>query len=113
MIDLSRFTPEALSAEPYRWGFIGGLFSPSDGEALVGSFTRDHFKTVKGYDGEKGYQYEARSLIRMGVEAPSHPKHLSAAWQCLAEELLSPAYRAAMSRLTGLDVAGLPMEVNL
>ena len=113
MIDLTRFTPEALSAEPYRWGFIGGLFSPSDGEALVGSFPRDHFKTVKGYDGEKGYRYEARSLIRMGAEVPSHAEHLSDAWRRLAEELLSPAYRAAMSRLTGLDAAGLTMEVNV
>ena len=113
MIDLTRFTPEALSAEPYRWGFIGGLFSPSDGEALVGSFPRDHFKTVKGYDGEKGYRYEARSLIRMGAEVASHAEHLSDAWRRLAEELLSHAYRAAMSRLTGLDAACLTMEVNV
>jgi SM-20-related protein len=113
MIDLTRFTPEALSTEPYRWGFIAGLFSPADGEALVRSFPREHFKTVKGYDGEKGYQYEARSLIRMGAEVPSHRKHLSIAWQCLADSLLSPGYRAAMSRLTGLDLSGLPMEVNV
>jgi SM-20-related protein len=113
MIDLTRLTPQALSSEPYRWAFIDRLFSPPDGEALVASFPRDHFKTVTGYDGEKGYEYEARSLIPMGAGALSRAECLSPAWRRLAEQLLSPAYRAAMSRLTGLELADLPVEANV
>lgn len=113
MLDLSRLTPQALAAEPYKWAFINRMFSPADGEALAESFPRDHFKTVKGYDGEKGYEYEARALIMMGAASPSRAERLSPAWRQLAEDLLSPAYRLAMSRLTGLDLADLPVEVNV
>ena len=113
MIDLTRLIPEALSDEPYRWGFIDGLFSPADGKALVDSFPRDHFKTIKGYDGEKGYEYEARSLMRMGADSISYLEWLSPPWRQLAEDLLSPLYRGAMSRMTGLNLYDSPMEVNL
>lgn len=113
MIDLTRFAPEALSTEPYRWALIDQLFDPADGEALVETFPRDHFKTLQGYDGEKGYQYEARSLVGMGENAPTRAKCLSPAWRRLAQELLSPAYREAMSRLTQLGLADLPMEINV
>lgn len=113
MIDLKRFTPQALSSEPYRWAIIDQLFSAADGSALVESFPRDHFKTVKGYDGEKGYEYEARSLIGMGASFASDGESLSPAWQQLAADLLSPAYRTAMSRLTGSDLSSLPIEVNV
>jgi hypothetical protein len=113
MIDLTKITPRALSVEPYKWAFISGLFSPADGEALVKDFPRDHFKTVEGYDGEKGYQYEARSLVAMGPDTSSRAEFLSPAWRRLAEELSSPAYREAMSRLTGLKLADLPMEANV
>jgi SM-20-related protein len=113
MIDWTRFNPKALWAEPYHWGLVDRVFSPADGLALAGSFPRDHFKTVKGYDGEKGYEYEARSLIGMGAEVVSHADCLSPAWRRLAEDLLSPAYREAMSQLTGKDLLALPLEVNL
>jgi len=113
MIDLTRFVPQTLSSEPYQWASIDQLFSPADAQALVQTFPRDHFKTVQGYDGEKGYQYEARSLISMGAEAPTREKDLSPAWRGLAKELLSPAYREAMSRLSGVELANMPMEVNV
>ena len=113
MIDLTQFTPQRLSSEPYRWAFIDRLFSPVDGEALVKSFPRDHFKTVEGYDREKSYQYEARSLIAMGGDAPTRAECLSSAWRRLAEDLLSPGYRQSMSQLTGLELADLPMEANV
>ena len=113
MIDLTRLNPEALSHQPYRWAFINRLFSPADGEALVNSYPNDRFKTVKGYDGEKGYEYEARSLIMMGASSPSHGERLSAAWRQMAGELLSTGYRSAMSQLTGLDLLDLPMEANV
>jgi hypothetical protein len=113
MIDLARLDPTALSLEPYKWAFVDQLFSAAAADALVSSYPRDHFKIVRGYDGEKGFEYEARSLIMMGATAPSHTESLSPAWRQLALQLLSPVYRLAMSKLTGLDLADLPMEVNI
>jgi SM-20-related protein len=113
MIDLTRLTPQALSSEPYRWAFVDRMFSVADCAELVRTFPRDHFKTVEGYDGEKGYQYESRSLIAMGADSPTYPESLSSAWQRLAYDLLSPAYRQAMSQLTGVELAGLPIEANV
>jgi SM-20-related protein len=113
MIDFECFTPELLATEPYRWAYVGQLFSPPDAADLVITFPRDHFKTVKGYDGEKGYEYEARSLVMMGANVASRPEFLSPAWRRLADDLLSVEYRRAMSRLTGMDLSELPVEINV
>jgi hypothetical protein len=113
MIDLTQLAPQALSSQPYRWAFVDRLFSPADAQALVASFPRDHFKTVAGYDGEKGYHYEARSLVAMGAQVPTLPEFLHPAWQRLAEDLLSPAYREAMSHLTGVALSDLALEANV
>jgi SM-20-related protein len=113
IIDITRLTPQALSTEPYRWAFVDRLFSPLDSAALAETFPRDHFKTVSGYDGEKGYQYEARSLIAMGATSPAHAETLSPAWRQLAEDLLSIEYRNAMSDLTRVQLSHLPIEANV
>src|SRR5215204_3897326 len=113
MIDLTRITSQTLSSEPYRWAFVDQLFSTADAQALADTFPRDHFKTVKGFDGEKGYEYEARSLIHMGASAATHAESLRSAWRQFADELLSPAYREVMTGLTGVDLSELPMEANL
>lgn len=113
MISFERFTPELLAAEPYRWAFVGQLFAAPDAADLVSTFPRDHFKTVKGYDGEKGYEYEARSLVMMGANVASRPESLSPSWRRLADDLLSVDYREAMSRLTGMDLSELPLEINV
>lgn len=113
MIDLQRITTHSLASEPYRWGFVDRIFAPKDAEALAETFPRDHFKTVKGYDGEKGYEYEARSLIAMGANVATHAEALSPVLQRLAVALASPAYRKAMSQLTALELESLPIEVNV
>lgn len=113
MIDLTKLTPDALAREPYQWAFIGGLFSAEDSAALARTFPRDHFKVVGGYDDEKGFQYEARSLVGMGASAPTEAARLSEGWRRFTAELLSEEYRAALSRMTGVDVSGLPMEANV
>lgn len=112
MIDLTQFTSQSLSLDPYRWALVDQLFAPADAASLVETFPRDHFKTVKGYDGEKGYEYEARSLIHMGAHAATYPEYLSPAWQRLAADLLSPEYRDAMSNFTGVDLSNLAIEAN-
>jgi SM-20-related protein len=113
MINLDRFSAEVLSTEPYGWALVDQLFSAADAKALVDTFPHDHFKTVKGYDGEKGYEYEARSLVHMGAAAASDAESLSPAWRSLAEGLLSRSYREVMSRFTDVDLSTLPMEANV
>jgi len=113
VIELNRLTPQAVSLDPYRWAFVDGLFSANDCAELVKTFPRDHFKTVEGYDGEKGYYYESRSLISMGANAPTHCQSLSSAWKNLAEDLLSVEYRESMSRLSGVDLRELSIEANV
>jgi SM-20-related protein len=113
MIDLAQITHHTLKTTPYHWTEVGGLFAPEDAAQLAASYPRDHFKTVVGYDGEKDYVYEARALIAMGERMVSHAEELSKTWLALAHDLLSPAYRAAMSSLTNRDLSDVPMEVNV
>jgi len=103
MLRISRIEERAVETYPFRWAFISQLFLQEDALALAGFFPRDKFKTVSGDDGEKSYQYLSRSLIHMGADRPSHAEGLSPAWRELAYDLVSPAYVAAMSRITGLD----------
>ena len=113
LIDLARIDGQRLQRQPYGWAFVDNLFSPVAARTLVKTFPRDNYKTVTGGDNEKDWDYEARALIHMGAAAPAHPKGLSRAWKQLAAELISPSYRASMSRLTGLDLSKSPIEVNV
>jgi len=113
MIDLKQIERHRLQTRPYAWAAIDNLFSPGDAAALAASFPRDHFKTVEAYGGEKDYAYEARELIAMGAGAISHPEELSEAWSGLGRGLLSPAYRNALSLLTGCDLSTALLEVNV
>ena len=101
-----------LQSDPYGWATVEGLYWMQDAAALAATFPRDHYKAVKGYDGEKDYGYEARELVAMGSKAISHAADLSRSWQRLAADLLSPRYRAALSRLSGIDLSNLQMEAN-
>ena len=101
-----------LRSEPYGWAAVEGLYLAQDAVALAATFPRDHYKSVKGYDGEKEYGYEARELIAMGSKTISHGADVSTSWQRLAVDLLSPRYRAALSRLSGIDLSNLQMEAN-
>ena len=112
-MDLTQIARHTLQTHPYGWASIGDLFSPADAQALAAEFPRDHFKSVAGYGGEKDYEYEARALIAMGAGTVSHPAELSEPWLALAHDLLSPAYRIALSLLTARDVTTAPMEVNV
>lgn len=112
MLDVPRIEGQLLETEPYGWAFVDRLFAPADAAALTATFPRDSFKKVAGYDGEKGYEYLSRSLVHMGAEAPSHPEGLGPSWRQLAADLLSPAYRRALTRLTGRDLQAMAMEIN-
>ena len=113
MLEFDRINQVALQTEPYKWALIDELFSPQNAAHLAATFPCDKVKKVAGYDREKGYEYFARSLIHMGALQPSHVEGLSQSWLELANDLLSPAYRQAMSRLTGLDLSEAPLEANV
>jgi SM-20-related protein len=113
MIDFDRISQQHLETEPYRWAVIDELFSPRDAADLSATFPRDHFKRLADYAGEKDFEYEARALLGMGEQSISRAGKLSIAWRALANDFLSPAYRAAMSSLTGFDLSSVPLEVNV
>ena len=113
MIELNRISRTRLETEPYRWAAIDRLFSPEDAAALAATFPRDHFKRLAQYDGQKDFDYEIRCLIRMGELSTSRARYLSSAWRALANALMSPAYRAAMASLIGIDLSAAPLEVNV
>src|SRR5215510_10105902 len=108
MLNFQQITQHKLETDPYGWAAVGNLFSGADAESLATTYPSDHFKTVAGYDGAKDYEYEARELIGMGADGISHPEELSDSWLCLADDLLSPEYRTAMSSLSGCDLADSP-----
>jgi len=113
MMNLRRISESTLQTKPYRWAEVDQLFSPEDAHALATTFPRDRFKRVAAYDGQKSFDYQVRSLIRMGERSIAGRRTLSSAWRALANDLLSPAYRAAVSSLTGLDLSSAPVEVNV
>jgi Rps23 Pro-64 3,4-dihydroxylase Tpa1-like proline 4-hydroxylase len=113
MLDLTQITRRKLEVQPYSWAEIDGLFAPADAAALAATYPRDHFKTVRGHDGEKEYEYESRSLVGLGAATPTHAAELSEAWLALALDLVSAEYRTAMSLLTGYDLSVAPVEANV
>jgi hypothetical protein len=113
MINFARILETNLTIKPFPWAQIGELYSDENAEILARTYPVDHFKTVEGNDGEKGYLYEARSLIHMGADKLSFADDLSDAWRAFGQDLLSPNYREAMSLLTGYDLRQIAMEAHV
>jgi Rps23 Pro-64 3,4-dihydroxylase Tpa1-like proline 4-hydroxylase len=113
MLDLNRISQQPLETDPYRWAVIDKLFSRPDAKALAKTFPHDHFKLQSYYGGDKDSEYEARALVGMGEHRIWRPETLSTAWQALANNFLTPAYRAALSSLTGINLNDAPLEVNV
>ena len=110
MIDLAAIERHRLMTEPFEWVAVGGVLARRDARALAATYPHDDFKTVEGYDSDRGWSYESRALIHLGSHDVAGRDGLSAAWRRFADALLSPGYRAAMSRLTGRDLVASPME---
>jgi SM-20-related protein len=113
MLNFSRIAEATIENDPYRWAIVDGLFSHDDAIALKENFPCDHFKTVTGDDGEKGYEYEARALLAMGEDRPAFAGDLDSTWHDFAGDLLSESYRSAMTQLTGIDLSTLTIEANV
>jgi hypothetical protein len=113
MLDLQRIAAQKMETTPYQWVFVDRLFSTTDAARLAASFPEDKFKKVAGDDGEKSFEYQSRSLVHMGAASPSDIEGLSPAWRELAADLLSPEYRSALKRISGLELTSKPLEVNV
>jgi Rps23 Pro-64 3,4-dihydroxylase Tpa1-like proline 4-hydroxylase len=113
MLNISRIQETQLESVPYSWAVIDRLYSPKNAQELAATYPRDHFKTMIGYDDEKEWKYEVRSLTAMGADSPAFGEHLSPAWRQLAADLVSLEYRCAVSQLTGLDLLTAPIEANV
>ena len=103
MIDFAKIEGASKAHEPYEWAFVPGLYNAHDAHELAASYPHDHYKTLKSTSGNRSYFYDARSFIGQGADVASYPNELSPAWKQLAEDLMSPTYRQAMSRLVGRD----------
>jgi SM-20-related protein len=113
VLNMALIRNHRLETYPYSWAAVNCLFDPDDASELSATYPCDHFKLVSSLDGEKEYEYEARSLIAMGAGSVTYPEELSKVWHRLASDLLSSEYRAAMSALTGRDLSQAPLEVNV
>lgn len=113
ILNLSKLSNTQLQNKPYKWAMVDRMFLYEYISEIVDAYPLKYFKTVKGYDGEKGYEYEVYSLIHMGAKKVTHPDSLSNAWLRFAQDLLSTDYRKAVSKLIGIDVTNAPMEANL
>ena len=113
MIQLEQIQNAQLASDPYQWAFVGNLFQAHDAKALAATYPHDHYKTLRGNDGEKSYFYDCRSLVGMGQDGPMYPEELAPQWKAFVDDLLSPGYRRAMSDLVGRDLMGMAMEANL
>jgi hypothetical protein len=113
MLALDRMRSASLHDSPYRWGVVDGLLEPADQHALFDTYPVEPFATIRGYDGEKGYEYEARCLVAMGGVAPWRPDLLSEPWFRVATDLCSRPYRDAVSAITGVALDDLVMEANV
>jgi len=101
-----------IHREPYTYAVIDGLFPSERAHALAATFPTDHYRIVGGGEGKR-YRYDARPLIAFGRSEILFPGSLSPIWRTLVNDLASPEYRAALSRLTGIDLSDAPLEVNL
>ena len=112
VLQIEALSNAALRREPYTHAIIDELFHRDRARALAATFPTDHYRIVSG-GAEKLYRYDARPFVAFGRDEVLFAGNLSADWQALGKQLASPAYREALGRLTNLDLAGAPLEVNL
>ncbi len=100
-----------MNTSPFEWAEISDLFLPEDRSGLAKDFPMQPFRLVKGFDGEKEWEYWARPLISMDGSS-ALPGGLQPNWLALLDDLRSPSYRDLLSVATGRDLSHAPIEVN-
>jgi hypothetical protein len=113
MIDFDALAATDLQHEPYEWGLVKSSLDPARARGLIDTFPTEDFWQIAGHDGEKSYTYDARPLVILGADRAPRLAPLSDAWQEVLEDLLSPRYRAALGKATGLPLGDALMEANI
>lgn len=113
VLDVGTIEATRLEVEPYRWGLVGPLFDPEAAAGLARSFPLDGAEEREGTDGRRSWRYRVRCLLPMDRSTPVRPHALDPRWRQLAADLAGPAYRAALSHATGVDLTPLHLEANL
>jgi SM-20-related protein len=113
VLDLGVIDRAELRTKPYRWGHVGPLASAADLARLAQTVPLDTAEVRADSDGRRSWSYRVRGLVGMGGRRAVRPHELDPVWRALADDLGGDAYRAALSRLTGVDLTDLDLEVNV
>lgn len=97
---------------PYEWLEILNTFSDENKKALSDSYPADHYRTISEQSHARQYHYDARGLISLSGKL-NQVEMLSEVWQQLVQYLNSKTYKDFIFRITGIQVAHLPVEANL
>lgn len=111
MLDLAAIGRSRIHRDPFSWMHATGLFDVRDGRALRDAFPAAGMADTRRLTGPgKRYRMASRTLFADGAEHPVDD--LDPRWRALLAELLEPAYRDALSELTGVDVTRCAREVR-
>jgi hypothetical protein len=124
VLDFEALTRIELHQEPPRWGVTAQMFTSSaNAEALHSTFPREGFEwyserqlldALGKLDSEQARKHSirTRSLIERGTSELANTEGLDDVWIRLGTELLSPAYRDALSELTDVDLSQAQMQTH-
>ncbi|WP_394426063.1 2OG-Fe(II) oxygenase [Streptomyces sp. SGAir0957] len=97
-----------LRTRPWSHAWLDQALAPRLAQELARSFDTLALAPCAQYEGDKTYRMATRPLAVDDPDSwPGGP------WPELLSTLTSPAYRAQMARLTGIDLAGARLSVNL
>src|SRR5947209_4695305 len=107
--------------EPFDYYHLDETFPPEQAELLRASFPETGFTRVSSADPQKTYTMWTRVLhpaAQPGGPQPDSAElpgsdELPQVWGEFLAEVTGPDYRARLAELTGIDLAGSPVEVNL
>lgn len=104
-----------LRTEPFRWALLRESFCSAEfADELRRTFPDDGFGRKQRRLGESsvsgGHYLNGRGLITRDTGEVHRRETLAPLWAQLADDLLSNDYREAMSKLTGIDLAGTQLE---
>jgi len=113
VLDLGVIDGGERRAQPYQWAHIGPLAAPPDLERLARTVPLETAAMRADSDGHRSWSYHVRCLVPMGGRSAVRPHELDPIWRALADDLAGEPYRAALSRLTGVDLTALDLEANV
>ena len=99
----------SVETTPFTWYHVRRAFPPGVAGELDATFPTGGFTRVCRTEGDKSYTMWYR---RLHPDAPSDGE-CPPAWDRFVEYVTGEAYRAELSRLTGLSLRDAPVEVNL